>query len=67
MAGPLELVLVNATADAWGVHVGVWFDEERVLHLCAELGRPPVSAMSEFAARARYRVLVGFKRVECGG
>lgn len=62
-AGPLDLVLVNATGDPWGAHVGVWVGDEQVLHLCAEIGRPAVWRMSEFAARRRYRVLIGFKRV----
>lgn len=62
-ARPLDLVLVNATSEAWGAHVGVWVGDEQVLHLSAEIGRPAVWRMSEFAARTRYRVLIGFKRV----
>ncbi|MGP4045144.1 hydrolase [Streptomyces sp. 2A115] len=62
-AQPLDLLLFNATDDAYGAHVGVWAGEERVLHLCAEVGRPAVWEMTEFAARERYRVLVGIKRV----
>jgi hypothetical protein len=33
------------------------------LHLCAEAGRPAVWEMTEFAARPRYQVLIGIKRV----
>ncbi|WP_308416873.1 hydrolase [Streptomyces sp. AJS327] len=66
VAQPLDLVLVNAVDDAYGAHVGVWVGEERVLHLCAEVGRPAVWEMAEFAKRPRYRVLVGVKRVAGG-
>ncbi|MFD4878152.1 hydrolase [Streptomyces sp. NPDC058420] len=63
VARPLDLVLFNADDEAYGAHVGVWVDDGRVLHLCAEVGRPVVWEMGEFAARRRYRVLVGIKRV----
>lgn len=63
VAQPLDLLLFNATDDAYGAHVGLWVDEGRVLHLCAEAGRPAVWETAEFAARPRYRVLVGVKRV----
>ncbi len=63
VAQPLDLVLFNATDDAYGAHVGVWVNEGRVLHLCAEIGRPAVWDLTEFARRHRYRVLIGIKRV----
>jgi hypothetical protein len=62
-AHPLDLMLVNTTGDAWGAHVGVWVGDDQVLHLSAEIGHPTVWRMSEFAARPRYRTLIGFKRV----
>ena len=62
-AQPLDLVLVNADDSAWGAHVGVWVGAGQVLHLSADVGRPAVWGMREFAASARYRTLVGFKRV----
>ncbi|MEU5381625.1 MULTISPECIES: hydrolase [unclassified Streptomyces] len=65
-ARPLDLMLFNSTDDAYGAHVGVQTGEERVLHLCAEVGRPAVWEPAEFAARERYRVLVGIKRVTAG-
>jgi cell wall-associated NlpC family hydrolase len=63
IARPLDLVLVNATGDPYGAHVGVWAGEDRILHLAAEAGRPAVWRMRDFAARRRYRTLVGVKRV----
>ncbi|WP_089314881.1 hydrolase [Actinomadura mexicana] len=62
-ARPLDLVLFNATRDPWGAHVGVWTDDDQVLHLCSEVGRPVVWRMDEFAARDRYRTVIGIKRV----
>ncbi|MGW3100422.1 hydrolase [Streptomyces sp. NPDC001100] len=66
VARPLDLLLFNASDDAYGAHVGVCVDEGRVLHLCAEAGRPAVWERADFAARERYRVLVGIKRVIAG-
>ncbi|MFF1908736.1 hydrolase [Kitasatospora sp. NPDC058218] len=60
---PLDLFLFNATDDAYGAHVGVCAGADTVLHLCKEVGRPAVWHQTEFAARERYRVLVGVKRV----
>ncbi|MFI1164367.1 hydrolase [Streptomyces sp. NPDC020801] len=62
-ARPLDLLLFGATEDAYGAHVGVWADDDQVLHLCAEAGRPAVWSLREFARRERYRVLIGVKRV----
>ncbi|TCC65465.1 hydrolase [Kribbella pittospori] len=63
VAQPLDLLLFNATNDAYGAHVGVCVDDGRVLHLCAETGHPAVWKMTGFASRERYRVLIGIKRV----
>lgn len=62
VAQDLDLVLFNATDEPWGAHVGVHL-EGRVLHLCAEVGRPAVWSYGEFSARVRYRTLIGAKRV----
>lgn len=43
-ARPLDLVLFNATDDAWGAHVGVVVGEGRVLHLSAEAAVPSCGA-----------------------
>nr|WP_246113650.1 hydrolase [Streptomyces montanus] len=63
VAQPLDLALFNATDEAWGAHLGVVVGQDRILHLCAEAGRPAVWTMGEFAARDRYRTLLGFKRM----
>ncbi|MGG7570316.1 cell wall hydrolase [Streptomyces sirii] len=43
-------------------HVGVHLGPDQVLHLCREVGRPAVWRYADFAARARYARLLGFKR-----
>src|SRR5207245_2022659 len=63
VAAPCDLVLLNATNGAWGAHVGVWAGDDQILHLSAEVGHPAVWALRDFAARRRYRTLVGIKRV----
>ncbi len=60
-AAPLDLVLFNHTHDPYGAHVGIWTGDA-VAHLCKEVGTPTVWPLDEFDRRARYRVLVGFKR-----
>ena len=60
---PLDLLLFNASDRAYGAHVGVWAGDDAVLHLCAEVGRPAVWGLADFAARARYGVMLGAKRV----
>jgi hypothetical protein len=60
---PLDLLLFNASDNPYGAHVGVWAADDAVLHLCAELGRPAVWSLADFAARERYRVLLGAKRL----
>lgn len=62
-ARPLDLLLLNATSDAWGAHIGVWVGDDQILHLSAEVGRPVVWRMEDFAVRDRYRTLVGVKRI----
>lgn len=63
IAAPLDLLLFNDTIDPWGAHIGVWIGRDQILHLSAEAGKPTVWPRQEFASRARYRVLVGIKRV----
>ncbi|MCX5227932.1 hydrolase [Streptomyces sp. NPDC006553] len=62
-AQPLDLVLFNSTADAYGAHVGVHVGDDAILHLCAEVGHPVVWGTADFASRERYAVRLGAKRV----
>lgn len=59
----LDLVLFSADGSAWGAHVAVVFGGH-LLHLSAEVGRPAVWTWQDFAARDRYRRIVGL--VRCG-
>ncbi|WP_237532923.1 hydrolase [Streptomyces sp. SID8352] len=62
----LDLLLFNPSDDPYGAHLGVCAGGGRVLHLCGEIGRPAVWDLADFAARERYRVVVGAKRVTAG-
>ncbi|MEU7583508.1 hydrolase [Streptomyces sp. NPDC041068] len=62
-AQPLDLLLFNATASAYGAHVAIYAGDHAILHLCAEVGHPAVWGPEDFAARERYGVRVGAKRV----
>ncbi|MFE5795969.1 hydrolase [Streptomyces sp. NPDC056503] len=63
VARPLDLLLFNSTDRAYGAHVAVCAGDDEILHLCAEVGRPAVWRSADFAARERYRVGLGAKRV----
>jgi hypothetical protein len=60
---PLDLVLLNATHDPFGAHMGVWMAPDEVFHLNAEIAMPAVWTFDAFASRPRYAALIGFKRV----
>ncbi len=60
---PLDLLFFGRDEDPWGAHIGVHAGGDSVLHLCAEAGRPALWSLADFAARERYRVLLGAKRV----
>lgn len=59
---PLDLLLFNRDADAFGAHVAVYAGEGTALHLCKSVGRPAVWSLAEFAERTEYPVLIGAKR-----
>lgn len=66
VAGPfeaLDLLLFNATPDAWGAHVAVSLGGEQAIHLSKRVGLPAVWTLERFAEEADYRVLVGAKRL----
>jgi hypothetical protein len=60
---PWDLVLFNRDVDAYGAHVAVCLEGGRLLHLCAEIGRPAVWTWADFAARERYATVIGAVRV----
>lgn len=60
---PLDLLLFNDTMEPYAAHVGLWVGDGEVLHLCREAGHPEVWTLADFAARDRYRCLIGLKRV----
>ena len=60
-AKDLDLALFNDCDSAWGAHVAVIIGD-RLLHLCAEQGRPALWSWRDFAARPRYTRIVGLVR-----
>jgi len=60
---PADLVLFSADGGAFGAHVALAAGGGRLLHLCAEVGRPTLWTWADFAARERYRTVVGLVRV----
>lgn len=60
---PLDLLFYNHIDDPYGAHLAVYLAPGEILHLCKEIGLPTVWNEADFAARPRYQVLVGAKRV----
>ncbi|MEJ0025892.1 MAG: NlpC/P60 family protein [Rhizomicrobium sp.] len=60
---PLDLLLFNRTADAYGAHVGVYLGEGRVIHLAKRVGTPAIWPLERFAREPGYEVFIGAKRV----
>ena len=65
-AANLDVALFSPDGSAWGAHVAVVMGD-RLLHLSAEVGRPAVWRWDDFAARDRYRRLVGLVRCRTAG
>jgi hypothetical protein len=61
---PLDLMLFNATASAWGAHVAVYLGDDAVAHLSRHIGLPEVCAIGQLLRTPKYRVLVGVKRIK---
>ena len=59
----LDLLLFNATPEAWGAHVAVSLGGDQAIHLSKRVARPAVWSLERFAEEADYRVLVGAKRL----
>lgn len=60
---PLDLLLFNKTARAWGAHVAVYLGDSKAIHLAKEVGCPAVWALEQFASHPLYAHFVGAKRV----
>jgi murein DD-endopeptidase / murein LD-carboxypeptidase len=60
---PLDLLLFNKNENSYGAHIGVYLGENKVIHLCKEVGFPIVWDMEEFGKRNNYSYFIGAKRV----
>ena len=60
---PLDLLLFNRAAGAYGAHVGVYLGEGRVIHLSQRVGKPAIWPLERFAREPGYEVFLGAKRV----
>ncbi|WP_020560134.1 NlpC/P60 family protein [Thiofilum flexile] len=60
---PLDLLLWNDTAKAYGAHVGVYVGEGQALHLSKANHYPKVETLSHLETLPEYQVWIGAKRV----
>ena len=61
---PLDLLLWNNKADAFGAHVGVYIGRNRVIHLSKSVGFPEIKEVVSFKEIPAYRIFIGAKRVK---
>jgi murein DD-endopeptidase / murein LD-carboxypeptidase len=60
---PLDLLLFNRTAKAWGAHVALYLGCDRAIHLSKKQSVAVIWPLRDFQARPEYRVFVGAKRL----
>jgi lipoprotein Spr len=61
---PLDILLFNRRRESWGAHLGLHLGGGQVIHLAKAVGYPAIWRIEEFAQHARYRVIVGAKRIK---
>lgn len=61
---PLDIMLYNETADAYGAHVGVYVGEGTVFHLSKENGTPKYEKHTDLLQQPKYQFFIGAKRVK---
>jgi hypothetical protein len=59
---PLDLLLFNREAEAYGAHVGAYMGAGLVAHLAKHVGTPALWTLADFAARPEYASFIGAKR-----
>jgi lipoprotein Spr len=59
---PLDILLFNRSKKSYGAHIGLYLGNDRILHLCKEVGYPTIWSFAEFEKRHRYSVFIGAKR-----
>lgn len=59
---PLDLLLFNRDAEAFGAHIAVYLGGEQAIHLSKAVGFPAIWSLARFANTARYATCVGVKR-----
>jgi hypothetical protein len=59
---PLDLLLFNSTANAFGAHVAVCVNSTEAIHLSKRVGRPVIWPIARFAAETEYEILIAAKR-----
>lgn len=61
---PLDILLFNKDKESYGAHVCLYLGNDRILHLCKEVGYPTVWNFAEFEKRDKYKVFIGAKRAK---
>jgi len=60
---PLDLLLFNWTANAWGAHVALFLGNDRAIHLSKKESRAVIWPVAKFQTLPEYRVFIGAKRL----
>lgn len=58
----LDIAFFNKSAEPWGAHVGVFLNEQEILHLAKKEGKPVIWNIQQFLTLPLYQVMLGAKR-----
>lgn len=59
---PLDILMFNGNNDAYGAHLGLYLENDRILHLSKEVGYPTIWNLADFKKHKKYKNLIGIKR-----
>lgn len=60
---PLDLLMFNATPQAWGAHVALYLGDNQAIHLSLKNAKAVIWPIAKFQTLPEYRVLIGAKRL----
>ncbi|MBI2315125.1 C40 family peptidase [Candidatus Daviesbacteria bacterium] len=58
-----DIVFFNSTEKAYGAHLGVYLEKNKVIHLSRKVGYPTIWDIKEFFKYKEYKYYLGAKRV----
>jgi cell wall-associated NlpC family hydrolase len=58
-----DIVFFNRNENSYGAHLGIYVGNNKVLHLCKEIGFPSIWDLKQFESNDKYKIFIGAKRL----